>query len=168
MASLPQDEPFNPMLDTLTNAADVARHINLGGELETKIRDKDYRCLHRQTVLDTEARTVTCRACRKSLDPFDLLLSLAREERWFDMWEREGKKLRARLAELRKEEQRVKARVKNASRKDADAAVAAEREKLDDERRRLTYKAREIEQLAAQMRRILKDRALRPSGTEAP
>lgn len=42
-------------------------------------RPTEYGCRHLLVTLDDEAKTVTCRACQKSLDPFWYLTLLARE-----------------------------------------------------------------------------------------
>lgn len=41
--------------------------------------DQLHKCKHLQVVLDKEARTVTCRHCHKTLDPFWYLCLLAQE-----------------------------------------------------------------------------------------
>lgn len=83
------------------------------GTGETKIaRNRQKWCSHRRFALDAEAREVRCQGCGKLLDPFEILFEYATEERSFENWRQsvidQGKK----LAELRAEEKRIKARTK--------------------------------------------------------
>lgn len=71
-----------------------------------------------------------------------------RKERNWRSWEREERETAKRIKELRKEEARVKARTRSASRKDADAAVAAERKRVSEAARRTAWNARQIKELA--------------------
>lgn len=86
-------------------------------------------CMHRGYDLDASTRTVTCRECGRKIDAFDALQSVSRDDRWHEMRREERKKEAQRVAFLKGEERRVKDRLKNANRKDADAAVAEERKK---------------------------------------
>lgn len=86
-------------------------------------------CLHRKQTLNEVSRKVLCTDCGMELDAFDLLVRRARKGGYDEMMARDGKALRERVAELRAEEKRVKARLYNARRKDADAVRRQEREK---------------------------------------
>lgn len=131
------------------------------GTGETKIaRNRQKWCSHRRFALDAEAREVRCQGCGKLLDPFEILFEYATEERSFENWRQsvidQGKK----LAELRAEEKRIKARTKNASRKDAKAAVEAERRKWIVALERALSRVRGIEEAAKTLRRLLDDPSL--------
>lgn len=109
------------------------------------------KCYHRGTfTLDEEERTVQCH-CGATLDAFTLLLAYANRERDWRYYDLEVRDAQKRLAELKTEERKVKARTKAASRKDADAAVAAERARSEQERFQIIQAARDI---AASCRRI--------------
>lgn len=81
-----------------------------------RIKKSATPCLHRQKSIDAPARIVTCSACNAVLDAFDALLELARNhERIKEQREHldnEIKRRRASIEELRTEEKRVKARVR--------------------------------------------------------
>jgi ElaB/YqjD/DUF883 family membrane-anchored ribosome-binding protein len=94
------------------------------------VQPRDWRCFKHSAVLDRTARTVTCSACNKSLDAFDLLADVADD---FQRWTRlhaECRAMRTEIESLKAEEKRVKARTASHARKDAAAAVDAERERL--------------------------------------
>lgn len=132
-----------------------------GTEAEIKPRDysKPDPCDHegRRYVVDPEARTVTC-ACGAGLDAFGVLLSYAYKERQFRHWRAEENKARKALHEAEEELQRVKARTRNASRKDAAEAVLMERKKQARERATITFAVstirHETEKIQRAMRRL--------------
>lgn len=78
-------------------------------------------CGHEKITLDEHSRTVRCAACAKVFDPFDFLRSEV--HRLQDAWERH-RQVRASLGEhidrveaLKKEEARLKGRIKTAKAK---------------------------------------------------
>ena len=108
-------------------------------------------CHHHRTVLDEQRRAVACRDCATALDAFDVLLEYAHGERRWVSRLGEVREAEQRLAALKEEERKVKARTKAASRKDSNAAVAAERARGERERGEIIQAARDI---AAGCRRI--------------
>ena len=100
-------------------------------------------------------RTLKCQQCGHDVDPFEALGHVARD--YDDV--RGAQKEHARLLEhnerLRDEERRTKSRTKNASRKDADAAVAAERKLWTDRLFRAERNLEEAGRLVEKARRIV-------------
>lgn len=96
-------------------------------------------CVHSAYIVQQEQRIVTCKACRANLDPFDILLRRALRQSVSENVDDEIKKKRQRLQALDAEERRVKARVRTAKRKDAEAAVAAERAKAKENHGRALF-----------------------------
>lgn len=74
-------------------------------------------CLHGRVWVDEEARKVTCRDCERQLDPISVLLSFARKERNFQYTKESISSLRLEIDELKKEERRIKARIRTAKKK---------------------------------------------------
>lgn len=142
--------------ETATEAApDNVRRVNFGQQSEVAPTKKGKgKCYHRGAfTLDEEERTVQCH-CGATLDAFTLLLAYANRERDWRYYDLEVREAQKRLAELQREERKVKARTKSASRKDANAAVAAERERTEHERIQIIVAAREIAQLGARVERL--------------
>ena len=111
-------------------------------------------CRHLRTVLDEKRRTVACRDCAKALDAFDVLLQYAHGERHWVSRENEAREAAERVAKLKDEERRIKARTKAASRKDAATAVAAERARSEGERFEIIQAARDIAEASRRIERI--------------
>lgn len=120
-------------------------------------REKDRRdgamriCRHRQKELDTESRTVSCVYCKKQLDAFDALVEIMRDERNALFAHQRYEEERKRVQELRNEEKKIKARIRNAKRKDADEALKAERERHALEMRRVLAQCSEVRGLVSKM-----------------
>lgn len=132
----------------------VAPVTKPGDDDETEITRSGAGCLHRaQMQLDTASRTVRCTRCDTQLDAFQILLQYAQRERSWRYYDREAKQLYAEIDKLREEEKRIKARTRNAARKDAEAAVQAERERWRETRRKLAWYARDLEKVARVMKR---------------
>lgn len=113
-----------------------------GDSPEAKI-EQGAPCRHLSGYVVSEAeRSVTCTACGATIDPIDVLLSYAREERRWRNWRAETGKQVAKVEALKAEEKRVKARTKNASRKDAQVAVDAERARAKREKDVAVWAAR--------------------------
>lgn len=105
-------------------------------------------CYPHSPVLDEVSRTITCKRCKSPLDPFDVLLVVARDyEHWVSL-KKESATMRAQLATLQTEEKRVKARTKTHRNKDARAAVA-------DEKRKQLARCLELKEIGIDIRRKL-------------
>lgn len=111
-------------------------------------------CRHVRTLIDADTRAVSCIDCTKTLDAVDVLLEYAHRERTWHHWEQDTRLAEKRLAELKEEERKVKARTKNAARKEADAAVATERARSEDERLMIVVKAREMARICQHIERL--------------
>lgn len=109
---------------------------------------------HHPRVLQLERR-VECSKCGTALDPFDVLVTIAHNEAQqrhaADEWRKHKEELAAMLAE----EKRVKARTKNAARRDARTAVDAERARTLEARRRCLDKANEALRLVGEIKQAL-------------
>ncbi len=79
------------------------------------IRDNRAFCTHIGVDIDPETRIVTCRACGRQLDPVDVLLGMAKRWRlitWnVEEVQRNLKKSRESLEELKREERNLKSRI---------------------------------------------------------
>lgn len=71
-------------------------------------------CTHHYIQLFRRSERVFCRQCKLELHPFDVLKSLAREWMHVTWMQSEKEKLQGNIDELKKEEQRLKARIRNA------------------------------------------------------
>jgi hypothetical protein len=113
------------------------------------------KCHHRGSfIVDEGARTVECEACGAALDAFQVLLDYANKERSWKHWQGEVRETQKRVDELKDEERKVKARTKSASRKEAGAAVAAERARTERERMDIAELARDVGGLARRIERL--------------
>ena len=110
------------------------------------------KCEHHSFMVDGRARIVECQHCGVDLDPIEVLHEFAVGERSYRMWAAEEKKVHARLKALHEDERKTKARLKNASRKDAEIAVAAERARWEERLRRIAWNAQKIEGMAKTIR----------------
>lgn len=115
--------------------------------------EHSWTCNHKQYVVDLGLRTVRCSACAADLDAFSILAALTRQDGYLARREQEARKLGARVSFLKSEERKTKERLKNVTRKDADAAVAAERAKWEKRLRRIVHNAREVARLAGKIER---------------
>ena len=96
--------------------------------------ERKYRgfCQHEKITLDEHSRTVRCVACSKVMDPFNFLLYEV--SRLQDAWERnrqvrkDTSDLIDRVETLKKEEARLKARIKTAKAKVEPAFSVRSRE----------------------------------------
>lgn len=109
---------------------------------------------HHPRVLQLERRVV-CSKCGTALDPFDVLVTIAHNEASQRHAAAEYRKHKQELEAMLAEEKRVKARTKNAARKDAQAAVDAERGRTLEARRRCLDKANEAIRLVGEIKRAL-------------
>jgi hypothetical protein len=127
------------------------------GELgkQTEIKRGRRKCYHLGGVaLDETTRAVTCRACGDPLDAFEVLLEYANRERKWQYYDKEVREAAERLAELKKEEVRVKSRTASASRKDATAAVEHERQASFVQRQAIAEKALDAAEIMRQIARL--------------
>lgn len=138
-------EIISPVLGVVPPAPPEAQNETVG-----------YRrfCRHHRTVLDEQRRTVACRDCAQALDAFEVLRELALGERRWVSREKEAREAAERVARLKEEERKTKARTKAASRKDAQTAVAAERARTERERFEITQAARDIAALCKRIERL--------------
>lgn len=121
---------------------------------KTELRPKyAEQCYHRQFVADSTSRTLSCKACGKLCDTFDILMLYVRDDAHWKYAREQHRKLNAEISALKKEEERIKNRTKNARRKDANVAVKAERQRLRSTAIRTIDNAREIQKLAARILR---------------
>jgi hypothetical protein len=111
-------------------------------------------CYPHHPILDEELRAVTCARCTAPLDPFDVLLLVARRHEEWKRVHEETATMRKQLAALQDEEKRVKARTKSHSRKDAAVAVEEEREREGLRRQQTADAAKEITRLSERILRL--------------
>lgn len=71
-------------------------------------------CMHYYIQLFSRSERVFCRQCKLELHPFDVLKSLAREWMHVTWLQSDKEKLHGSIDELKKEEQRLKSRIRNA------------------------------------------------------
>lgn len=87
-------------------------------ELPVRLGREPRACRHERSTVDAAARTLVCRDCEVSLDPIDVLASLAqRREQLVNtgrMLRSEVDHLRDRVAELERQERNAKSRIKRA------------------------------------------------------
>lgn len=112
-------------------------------------------CYPHAPLVSMTARTVTCKRCKEQLDPIDVLRQVARDHALWVRLHEETRTMRKEIEALKEEEKRVKARTKSASRKDAETAVQAERERSLESRRRIAYNADEAIRLMQAIRRAV-------------
>lgn len=120
---------------------------------QSDIEERDRHCRHHSYKLDSTTRTVRCGVCQSQLDAFQVLLDYARDERSWRHWDQERSRQMTQLEELKAEERKVKARLRNASRKEADEAVAHERARSEKERFEIIQAARDMGELARRIER---------------
>jgi len=113
------------------------------------------RCWQHHACIDGLARRLYCSKCKADLDPFEVLGRIAHAADRRQYVADETRVLTARLEELKAEEKRVKARLKSALRKDATAAVEAERARTLEARRRCVMKAKEALRLVTEIKQAL-------------
>lgn len=111
-------------------------------------------CRHGQVQLAMEGRAVSCVTCGKTLDAFDVLLEYAQREREWRYFEKQISEAHERLEKLKSEERKTKARLKHASRKEANAAVAAERATQERASLEIVEWVRDIRQKCASIERL--------------
>lgn len=90
---------------------------SMDGPSSITIVHKGAYCRHMSVLINETRRTIECARCEAQLDPFSVLVEYARHERTFSWAEKNLLDIRRRVEELKKEERRVKARVKRATEK---------------------------------------------------
>ncbi len=96
-------------------------------------------CLHDRYTVVYQQRLVTCNACGATLDPFVIVERWARGHAVRDGYRKQVADLQKKLVELHAEERRIKARTRNARRKDADLAVQEAERKAKENHERTVY-----------------------------
>ncbi len=87
-------------------------------EVHLRIRNKSIRkCMHSCVDVDDSARIVYCRECDAVLDPTQVLIEFAYGERRLQNFGATLRDMRMQIDELKKEERRIKARIRTASKK---------------------------------------------------
>jgi len=86
--------------------------------VEAELPTEAKRCFHTSVLVSEFERKLTCRLCRKVLDPFEYILSIAKKETHLD-WElralrNEIKQRRSGLENLKREELNTRSRIKTA------------------------------------------------------
>lgn len=92
----------------------------LSKHLVRKEQSFEYKiCSHKKLLLDQKIRMMECSECQKLMDPFDFLWGVACERESFeyriDELQKQIKFRCERITELKKEEQRIKQRLKRAA-----------------------------------------------------
>lgn len=138
-------------------AVDGAPSVARDGSLCPKGRNGVW--THHAPLVDKVARTVSCANCERQLDPIDVLLEVARRHEDWTRLARESRTMRADLAAMQSEEKRVKARTKSAARKDAAAAAAAERAKLERELAEIACRTDDVRRAITRIDQLIKRNA---------
>jgi hypothetical protein len=127
--------------------------VDFTNRTETVIAHEYGACRHGAYQLNKEQHVVNCGVCGALLDPFTILMEYATRERNWRFYDAELRRARKAMLEIAIEEKRIKARTRGAARKDADAAVALERKRDEETRRRVAGNARQIRELAERIER---------------
>lgn len=93
---------------------ETARRNFEGKETTLRTRRTERYCLHPAVLVYEDCYRVECAECEEPLDPYNVLLQYARKERNFQWTREEQRKLDAEIADLKREEKRVKARLERA------------------------------------------------------
>lgn len=84
------------------------------GDAKLVVDHTERFCAHEYLTLRPRSETVICRVCDADIDPFDVLLRMARDWQCVTYRRQELDKLDAQIAELKREETNVKARLRSA------------------------------------------------------
>lgn len=95
------------------------------GDKPMTIDRREPICMHKFVTVRRHSRTVWCRVCKQEIDPFEVVIDMAGDWDMATWREEERAKLEASVAELKREETQVKARIRNA-RKNGEQASQAE------------------------------------------
>jgi vacuolar-type H+-ATPase subunit I/STV1 len=90
------------------------------------VDDRPHKCKHHSVEVGSKKRIVVCTACGEYLDAFEILLQYAYDERRFNYHRGQLAEIEKKIAELQAEEKRVKARLKRATKKDAERCEVKE------------------------------------------
>jgi len=96
-------------------------------------------CFHERYVVNQQQRSVTCCACQAKLDPFEIVLQQSNKTRMREDTDKLIREGRETLKRLHDDERKTKARLRNARKKDADAAVAKALATKEENRERALY-----------------------------
>lgn len=101
---------------------------------------KQRTCTHTHVFVIKNRHVVVCRSCGDQVDPFDVLLQLTHEWGWATHWQQKREDDAKEVERLKAEEQRIKARIRNARRKiqgaDVDGFVQEYVQRLNDAKTR--------------------------------
>jgi hypothetical protein len=128
-------------------------------EEQTELDIRQDRCRHIHIRLVAKTRSATCSQCGKEIDAFDVLLEYAPGERRWQHWHTLANAAQKTLERLRAEERKTKARLKNASRKEATVAVAEEQARTERERFAIAEAARDIGEKCRRIERLTRRRS---------
>lgn len=112
-------------------------------------------CWHEQYTVNEQQRRVTCVKCAAILDPFEIVRDQARKVRVRENVDQQISEKRKLLHSLEVKERNAKSRIRNAKKKDADAAVAAALAKVKENHERAINGLRAARmQIADSMKRL--------------
>jgi len=118
-------------------------------------QDSSGFCMHDSYTVAITKRQVVCNRCKAVLDPFEVVERWARRIAVRDNINEQIRDLRGKLEQLHAEEKRVKARLRGARKKDADAAVEKALAKFAEDRERAVGALRlSVATLEDAMRRV--------------
>lgn len=90
------------------------------GDPPLTIDETGSHCQHNYVTLRKRDETVICRACEREVSAFEILCKLSRDWSWATHFGQEQDERAARIEELKKEEQLIKARVRSAVKRAPD------------------------------------------------
>lgn len=139
------------------NVVHVAFHVKESGWAPRPDEERS-RCItcYQHTIIDEKERAVLCAHCGRQLDPFEVLNYHAnrqeQQRRWLTYCRQQEAKAEQQLSDLKKQLTNIRARIKTASRKDAELAVELERKRQADLARFLDRNSQELMDLAKKFR----------------
>lgn len=136
------------------NKPPVAPVIQLTTGQTRTTRSSDRYCWHNQYVVDEQTLEVSCGGCGREMVAGEVLLEYARRERSWQWHTQEVRDAERRVAELKAEERKIKARIKNANRKDASVAVAEEQARTERMRHETIRAAQEVTVIAQRIEKL--------------
>ena len=87
------------------------------GSTHLIIKPRKHICRHLPCTIDVDHRLVECLLCGAVLDPFQVLLEFASQQRSCENYVSKAQKIRASIDALTDEERRLKARIRSARKK---------------------------------------------------
>jgi hypothetical protein len=86
-------------------------------KLDLKKYGEEVICRHRSIEVGSYDREVRCQNCHAQLDPVDIIIQYAREERHLEVFKTKAGSIEKRIYDLEKQERNIKARIKNAEKR---------------------------------------------------